>query len=394
MDVVRLDDSYLPDGIVEGYRSMIWNERFFTNGEFEMFTSKIEATRNILPEGSFISHLETKEVMRVETHNIKVNSEGVPELSLKGRTVEMKEEDRVATGAVYREPWLTSKNYTPSQILAYYLWTYLVESSGQDPSRPGGTHDAADAIDNLVVTNSVTLTEVASQWSLEEGEVYSKIKDILALGKLGIRGIRPPGSSGDVVTFDVSGGGTRGDITETNVPDISDLRLDVYNGLDRTRFQSDREPVIFHYDAGHINSPSYLFSIQNWKNLAIVMSSLGRTVVWPETGTTPPAIPPTGLDRRVLYVDGGTQGDTPLPEFTASVIQKGMVELAKHNQSILFDGAISPDSPYIYGQHYALGDDVSLIAQYGFEAEMMVAEYVRTEDVDGDRGYPTLILST
>ena len=393
MDVVRLDSSYLPDGLIEGYRSMIWTERYFANGDFQLVTPKIEATRSILPEGSFISLLDSREVMRVETHTIKVSSEGVPELTLEGRTFETFLENRAALG-VYREPWVSYKNYTTSQILAYYLWTYLVESTGQDPSRVGGTHNSAEAIADLVVTNSATLAETAQQWSLEEGEVYSKLKDILALGKLGIRGIRPPGTTGDVVTFDVSGGSTRGDISETSTPDISDMRLDVYNGLDRTRFQSDRESVIFHYDAGHINSPSYLFSIKDWKNLAVVSSSIGNTLVWPETGTTPPSTPPTGLDRRVLYVDGGTQGDTDLGVFTASVIQKGMVELAKHIRKTLFDGAISPDSPYIYGQHYSLGDEVTLIAQYGFEAEMVVAEYVRTEDIDGDRGYPTLILST
>jgi hypothetical protein len=373
---------------------MIWSERYFTNGDFEMVTPKIEATRSILPEGSFISLLDTREVMRVETHAIKVNKEGIPELNLNGRTLETNLENRAAQATVYREPWSAMKNYTTAEILAYYLWTYLVEAAGQDPSRVTGTHNAFDAIANLKVTDSSTLVEAVKEWSLQEGEVYAQLKDILALGQLGIRGIRPPGTTGNVVTFDTSGGGTRGDISRTSTPDISGLRLDVYNGLDRTRFQSDRESVIFHYDAGHIVEPSYLFSIKDWKTSALVSSSIGPLEVWPETGTTPPGTPPTGLDRRVLYVDGGTQGDADLGEFTASVIQKGMVELAKHLRSILFDGAISPDSPYIYGNHYTLGDKVSLIAQYGFEAEMLVAEYVRTQDTDGDRGYPTLILAT
>lgn len=196
------------------------------------------------------------------------------------------------------------------------------------------------------------------------------------------------------MTFDTSGGGTRGDVSKVSTPGISGIRLDVYNGLDRTRFQSDREPVIFHYDSGHVNSPKYLFSIKDFYNLALVTSSLGVTEVWPVTGTTPPSTPPTGLDRRVLHVDGGTQGDALLADFTQSVIQKGMVELAKHNRMILFDGAISSVSPYIYGVHYFLGDEVTLLAQYDFEAEMTVAEYVRTEDHEGDRGFPTLILSS
>lgn len=394
MDVVRLDSSYLPDGLIEGYRSMIWTERYFTNGDFEMVTPKIAGTRLAIPEGSFISLLDSKEVMRVETHSIKVNDRGVPELNLAGRTVETSLENRSALGT-YREPWTAMKNWTTAEVLAYYLWTYLVEAAGQDPSKVGGTHNVNDHVANMLVTDSSTLAEAVKEWSLQEGEVYAQLKDILALGQLGIRGIRPPGTTGNVVTFDTSGGSTRGDVSRTSTPDISGLRLDVYNGLDRTRYQSAREPVIFHYDAGHINEPSYLFSIKDWKNVALVSSSIGNLEVWPETGTTPPSTPPTGLDRRVLYVDGGNQGDALLPDFTASVIQKGMVELAKRIRRILFDGKISPDSPYIYGRDYSLGDQVSLIAKYGFEAEMLVAEYVRTEDsAEGDRGYPTLILAS
>ncbi len=394
MDVVRLNsDSYLPELLVEGYSSMIWTERFFTNGDFNMVTPKIAETRALIPEGSHIGLLDSPEVMRVETHDVKVNDDGIPELTITGRTFETFLENRTATG-VYKEPWSTYKNYKPSELIAYFLWNYLVNTTNQDPSRVGQTKDSRDAIAHLVVTNSVTFAETALSWSLEEGDIYTQLKNVLGLGLLGVRNIRPPGTAGYVTSFDTSGGGTRGDVSKTLVPDISDMRLDVFNGLDRTRFQSDREAIIFHYESGHIDSPSYLFSIADFKNQALVSSDIGNFDVWPETGTTPPSTIPAGLNRRLLYVDGGTQGDADTGIFTQSIIQKGMIELAKHNRKVLFDGAISPVSPYKYGEQYSLGDAVSLIAQYGFEAEMIVAEYVRTEDLNGDRGYPTLIVSS
>lgn len=394
MDVMKLDPtSYLPGPLVEGYSSMIWTERYQDAGDFHMTTADIEATKTLIPEGSLLTLRDSKEVMMVETHTIEVNKEGIPELNVDGRTLEVHTDSRVITG-VHGEPWNTYKQYTASEIASLLLWTYLVETAGQDPGRVGGTHDTDDAVPNFIVTDSTNLTAVADYWSLQEGQVYSQLRDILNLGKLGLRGIRPPGTTGSVMTFDTSGGGTRGDVSKVSTPDISGLRLDVYNGLDRTRFQTDREPVIFHYESGHIDEPKYLFSIKDFKNLALVTSSIGVTEVWPVTGTTPPSTPPTGLDRRVLFVDGGTQGDALLADFTQSIVQKGMIELAKHNRLILLDGAISPVSPYIYGVHYFLGDDVSLLAQYSFEQEMTVAEYVRTEDHEGDRGFPTLILSS
>ena len=394
MDIMKLEDSYLPGPMVEGYTSMIWTERYTESGEFVLVTPQIGEMRALIPEGSLLTHRETDEIMMVETHTIEVDERGARVLKVEGRgLVEPAAEKRAAMGT-HGNPWTAYKNYKTSEIASLLLWTYLVDTSGQDASRVGGTHDVDDAVPNFVVTDSTTISETAKEWSLQEGVVYSQLKDILTLGKLGVRAIRPPGTTGSIMSFDISGGGTRGDVSKVSTPGISGVRLDVYNGLDRTRFQTDREPVIFHYDSGHINSPKYLFSVKDFYNVALVTSSLGVTEVWPETGTTPPSTPPTGLDRRVLFVDGGTQGEALLADFTQSVIQKGMVELAKHNRAILFDSQISPVSPYKYGTHYRLGDQVSLLAEYGFEAEMTVAEYVRTVDSEGDRGYPTLILSS
>lgn len=393
MDVMKLDPtSYLPGPLVDGYTSMIWTERFSDAGDFSMATPKIEETKALIPEGSLIGLRDSREVMLVETLNIETSDTGVRELKIDGRTLETSMDNRSIMGT--RDPWSAYKNYKTSEFAAALMWNYLVNATNQDILRAGATKDAHDAVPGFVITDSTSLVEAATEWSLKEGDAYSQLRDILNLGRLGVRGIRPPGTTGNVMTFDTSGGGSRGDVSKVSTPDISGLRLDVYNGLDRTRFQTDREPVIFHYESGHINAPKYLFSIKDFKNLALVTSDLGVTEVWPETGTTPPSTPPTGLDRRVLFVDGGTQGDAPLDEFTASVIQKGMIELAKHNRISMFDGAISPVSPYIYGQHYFLGDDVTLLAQYGFEAEMTVAEYVRTEDQSGDWGYPTLVRSS
>jgi hypothetical protein len=393
MDVMKVDPtSYLPGPLVEGYSSMIWTERFLEVGDFHLTTPKIEETKLLIPEGSLITLRDSREVMLVETHNIEVSKEGIPELKVDGRTLESHLDNR-ALGNVYQTPWVAYKQYKTSEISAYLLWNFLVNTTNQDPGLVGGIKDPKDAVPGFVVTDSTTIVEAVKEWSLQEGQVYSQFRDILNLGNLGVRGIRPPGTTGNVMTFDTSGGGSRGDVSKVSTPNITGFRLDVYNGLDRTRFQSDREPVIFHYDSGDIDEPKYLLSIKDYKTSAVVVSSIGLTEVWPFTGITPPSTPPTGLDRRVLFVDGGTQGDATLPDFTASVIQKGMVELAKHNRMILFDGAISPISNYKYGADYFLGDSVSVLAQYGFEAEMVIAEYIRTEDHEGDRGYPTLVLS-
>lgn len=387
MDVVKLDPvSYLPTTLVEGYNSMIWTERGLENGDFQMSTAKVSEMRALIPDGSLISLLDSDEVMFVENHRIKRDDKGVATSIVTGRTFETYLENRVATG-VYQTPWKAIKQYKTSEVAAFLIWNHLVNTTNQDPSRTGQVKDALTALANVVATDSTTVVEAVKDWYLEEGEIYKQLRDRLSLGRLGVRNIRPRNSTGNVMTFDTSGtAGVRGTATKTSTANLTKLRVDVYNGVDRTRQQSAVTPVIFHYESGHIENPEYLFSSRDYKVMATVASSLGNTDVWPDNIV--PAVIPSGIDRRILFVDGGTMPDAN------AVIQKGMIELRNHIRKILFDGAISPLSPYKYNTHYSLFDKVTLMAEYGYEAPMVVAEYVRTEDAEGDRGYPTLIAAT
>jgi Siphovirus ReqiPepy6 Gp37-like protein len=396
VDVYRLDPvTYLPNSLVEGYSSMIWTERYVDNGEFQMKTPNVAAAMSLLPELTPITLRDSNEVMFVETHSIDVDDKGDKELTITGRTFETFLENRVMVAAVYNTQWATLQAYMTCDFVMFLLWNNLVNSTGEDPSRAATTQDALTAVPGVVITDSTTITDVAKNWWIDEGGVYQPIRDILALGGLGIRNIRPstPGATAKVTTFDTTRTASRGAISKVSTPNISQLRVDAYNGFDRRRTQAVIPPVIFHYDSGHIDSPKYLFSSKDLKNQAKISASFGNVDVWLATGTVPPTPNPTGLARRVMFIDGGDIGTQVYATFLASIVQKAQIELVKNLRQVLFDGAISPISPYKYGVDYLLGDKVTLLAEYGMELSMLVSEYVRTEDQAGDRGYPTLILT-
>lgn len=395
MDVFRLDAAtYLPDSLIEGYNTMIWTERYLPNGEFEMKTAKVEETRVLIPEGRCIGLLDSPEVMIVENHSIGVDDQGVKELTITGRTFETVAEQRVARIAVYSESMKMTQLYKTSDMAAFLLWNHLVNTSTEDPTGAAWVKsDSLSAITNLVITDSTNFSDIAKSWYLDKGVIYPQVLDFLSLMGIGIRNIRPSNTTANIMSFDITRTGTRGAVSEISTPNISQLRIDLYNGIDRTR-QNNTNPVIFHYNSGHIDSPKYLFSIKDYKNVATITSSTGNLDIWPDTGLTPSIPNPSGFNRRVLYIDGGDLGTQIAGDFQASNVQKGLIELSKHNLAKLFDGAISAISPYKYGKDYFLGDFVTLMAEYGFESPMMVSEYVRTEDQDGDRGYPTLILAS
>lgn len=393
MDVLPLHPTtYLPTGLVEGYTSMIWTERFAESGDFELKTPKVLATQALLPEKSLVSLRDTKEVMMVETHTIEVNEAGVPELTITGRSIDTFLENRALIPTVNGDPWVVYRQYKPSEMVSLLLWNHLVNTTGEDPTRAATVIDALTGIPQVVITNSATLTESSKTWLLEQGVAYDILLDFLKISSLGIRAIRPVNSSGYVMTFDTTRTTNRGIITKTLTNNIAQLCFDVYNGTDRTQNQGVVTPIIFHYDSGHIDDPEYLFSSKALKHMAVVTSSAGNFYIWPDV-TPPPDQNISGWNRRSLYIDGGSQGNMTYSDFVAALTQKARIELQKYNRAVLFDGAISSVAPYKYGQDYFLGDKVTLLASYGFTASMIVSEYVRTEDAEGDRGYPGLILA-
>lgn len=386
MDIFVLDPAtFLPLALVEGYTSMIWTERFIGAGEFEFRTARVAETLQVLAQGALISLRDTNEVMMVETRSISEDDAGNPELVIKGRTLETFLDNRVLVPTVHGVAWAAERPYTIGEMSALLLWNHLVNSTGEDPTRQNWTIDSLTSIPNVVVTETVAVPGQWYFWWFEAGKVYESLTDLLTLGLMGVRAVRPNHTSGAILYFDTSRTDSRGTVTKTPTNDIQQLRMDIYDGLDRTMHQEIVEPVIFHYDAGHIARPEYLFSSQEYKNLAYVISSRWSRLIVPPS--TDPGV--TGFNRRILFVDAGVLDiNDPLAENMLN--QKGLTELRKNNMIRLFDGEVSPGAPYQYGKDFFLGDRVTLMAKYGFEETMLVSEYIRTEDVEGDRGYPGL----
>jgi hypothetical protein len=200
---------------------------------------------------------------------------------------------------------------------------------------------------------------------------------------------------------------------------VTNMRFDVYNGRNRSIYPSSNDPldpVIFRYDVGDIQNPQYLWARNQYFNHALVTSSEGSEVIWigkdspyrstnvqDDTASFPAPGPgpewpvkgtydvaePEGLERYSTIIDLGDISDVDDP--TSYMTQQGYVELKKKARQIMVDGSIAVNSDYKFGVHYGLGDLVTVIGQYGVSETMVVNEYIRTEDQDGVRGYPTLI---
>lgn len=393
MDLYTVNPTtWAAETLLEGYSSLIWTERFNELGEFELRTPLIEEFTALMPEETLVTHKDTQEVFVTDTLNIEKNDEGASELVIKGISMWAVLQDRVASGT-YRQTWLCPVSYTAAQACALMAYNWLCNPYGRDLTRSAMQGmSPRNNIPNLGVGLRVgTFLPWSGDWWVETGEVYPQFTDWLARGKLGVRMVRPVSNFEtqqiDMTYSSISSTGTFG----LEAKDAK-LRLMIYNGFDRqegsTPFQGTT--VSFRYDLGDLSDPKYLFSTRGLKTSCVVNSSVGSVEVYSDDFVAPYL---EGRQRRQMFLDGGDVGDQDPTAFVSALVQKGEIELAKHNRQQLFDAEISEATPYKYKKDYDLGDRVTLYGEYGFRPTMRVNEYVRIDDEEGDRGYPTLILA-
>lgn len=403
MNVVTLNPStFLGEEVVTDYSTMIWTERYTDAGEFELRSPAITQTMNLLPEDSLVGIAESREVMIVETHEVVTDSDGIAEVVVKGRTFEgpTLENRIIVEGSPYKEPFQMSSipgnpaygvgiGKTMTEVVGALVWNAICNPNNWSAIKNGYGNDPKNQIPNVNVVLTEHVDENNLHWWLENGPLYPTIQDFLIRGGTGIRNIRPPFKAEGVTT--TMGVDSLGTILRYPgaTGNIGTLKIDLYHGNDRSKNQTDRPQVIFSHRAGDLSEQKYLRSIKDLKNMVFVASSIGNVSVFADEAVDPYV---TGRNRRILYLDGGDVGDQDPTAFVAALVQKGEIELRKHNRQLAFDASISANTPSRYGFDYFLGDKVTLMGNYGFETTMQVREFTRTEDAEGDRGFPMLVL--
>ena len=402
MDLLTISgNDYSAHRLVEGYRSLIWTERFQKWGDFELHTEDIRATMDLLPERSLCSLLDSNEVMMVDSHEISKPTGGVPELVVRGRSIDAFLENRVWTNNPQGKTTITSEHYNAMEMAAVWLWNSIVNDTEQDVFRPGTERPIANVLPNTIVTVTVPYGTLAGneeynlRRKVENGNVYDLLTTFLTSARLGIRIIRPNDTSGRKVS--VSSEGVFSTVYTSN---IENLRFDLHKGRDLT------ETVVFSSRVGHLIDPTYLLSSESLKNYVIVKGSPGNS--FREYGYSGISGRVEGWNRREIYVDAGeaeelTQGEdetdedfeirknaqqSQLYDTYADLADEALRNEGRHISTI--DAQISPFINYKYNKDYRLGDRVKVQGDYGIHADRYVTEFIRAQDENGEVEYPTL----
>lgn len=360
MELYTLDPLLRRAEVIDKFESLIWTERFQAYGDFQLNIFSDYRARRLLREDTYLAMNNSNYVMRVETVEDDVNSDGQKILIVKGRSMESILLDRVAYSAT--TDTTTTPKWTITDVPAAVARkifhdicvTGILDTNDIIPFIYEGTFLSEDTIVEPI--DPITV-------EMEPTTVYDAIVQISQVWNLGFRILRQY--------------------------DLSKLWFDIYVGSDRTTGQTLLPAVVFAPELDNLQNTKELISIENAKNVAYVYSPAGFQVVY-AAGVDPEI---EGLERRVLMVNA-TDITSDNPDVTAALQQRGYEELAKYRTYQAFDGEISQNSQYIYGRDYNLGDVVEMRNVDGVTNNMRVTEQIFVSDKDGDRSYPTMTLNT
>lgn len=361
MDLITLNTSMQGDKLIENYDSLAWSERFNTTGDFQLVTGKVEEFMELLPEGKIVSLRDSNVPMIVETHQIDRKKKTGAKLIIKGRSFESILDRRISINGVTAAlgDWLVVAKL-PSDVAHYIIYQICVV----------GIADVNDIFPPEVV-QFITPTDYLStsgpfrEYSVPRGNLLSTV-----LGLLQTEADADPSTDPDTPAVVPHG-------IKSMRPDEngSAIGVQIYSGTDRSG------TVYFDGTRDLLNDGTYLFSKVGSANVGYV---LGPTT---SAKMHQGAAVPSGLERRVILVDGTSSGI----ESDEALRAEGSRGLSQAHITAMFNGSVNQDlSPYTYGVDYSLGDIVKVVGDYGLEEKARVTEYIRTEDNTGNKAFPTL----
>lgn len=360
MEVYILDDLLRRDTIIDRFESLIWTERYSAFGDFQLVIHSTIRSRSQLVEGTRLTVNGSTRVMVIENVENKDDSEGRSLLTVSGRSLESILEDRVVrrdlNGTTSDPNFVLDPNPPATafrKLFDYICVDGILSSSDVIPMYQPGT---------LYPLNTIAEPEQEVIISLEPQSLYKALKDGCDAYGLGFRLYRGP--------------------------DTSKLYFDIYTGDDRTSGQTTLNSVIFAPDLETLTNTAEFRSIENFKNVALMVAKNGSRWVY----LNDDAATASGFDRRVVVVNVSDIDLADGQELQDALEQRGKEELSKHKPIQAMDGELPTNSSYVYGVDYQLGDLVEMRNEDGLTNRMRVTEQIFVDDSQGERSYPTLSL--
>lgn len=370
MDVEVLDENFRTFYVIDDYISLLWVERYYEAGEFELLMGPKEDflyelwSRVTMVEDVYFRIKDSDRVMILDTAEITTDQEEGKRVKIKGNSLEIILDRRIYWGGF--KLW-------ESQELSSFLWycLYFNVTDPKDTNRRISNFRFSDVDWPVMGEGVMTLNK---EYTSET--IYEMISEQCKYNSYGFKVLLTPDNHFEFV---------------------------LYKGVDRTPIGNQNDYVIISPKYDNLSESNYLRSYSNFKNVTLIEAK-GQAENERIFKTKSLAdLNYKGLRRREVYTDGRNiswnksdyttidssnseknKEKLTNAEFQNLMFESGQETLEDHGLTVAFEGVIEPNVSFIYGVDYNLGDIVYVVDQDNTQGKARITEVTRSYDESGD----------
>jgi hypothetical protein len=340
-------------GDIDDYDSMIWTDRYYKCGDFELSLAASSAAVAKYKEDFYIWTDDTKELMVVEDASVVTDSVTGSMLKVTGRSLASLLDRRL----IWDRTVLSGNLQAGVKTLIEYNAGIRASS---DRVLPGVVFKAS---------TDPAVTGLTIDAKYERGaKLYDSIVEICVAYDLGFK---------------------------ITMPSDGVFQFELYAGDDRSYGQLANPQVIFSPDFDNLKSSNFFRSKRDLKNVALIGGE-GSDAAKVYLSTSVSNGGGSGLQRRETYLELSSitskDGDNTIPadQYYKMLIQKGKEELFAQSVTLKFDGEVEMLPTFEYNKDFFMGDIVQLENEFGIASTTRVVEFIRSSTPAGTAAYPTM----
>lgn len=348
MEVLILNKNYEQVGLLETFESLIWDERFYESGAFEIYCIATPEARKLLRIGNRVQRIDVDTMIGViDTVAEQNDDDGIPHIVASGRD---------ALYLLNRRIVLEYKQYKETNLRT---------------------------IAKNLIANNVTATSNTARTIPRIRYVDKRVDPAYITGQYRGETVHDA-LSGMCKTTDT---GIRARLNEND----NYVEVSLYNSANRTENQTENHPVILSLDFGTLNDAEWTNSKSGYANIAYVAgedTGASRVIVSTSNGAR-------GENRYEMFVDARDQqsgededGNTlSAAEYKELLRNRGREALSEIEYGRTFDSTMS--DIYQYRKDYNIGD-LATVHFSGISGTVRITGVVETFDGEGVSFDPTL----
>lgn len=348
-----LNDKFIQFYNISEFVSLIWTEKYWEYGDFELEVLYDLDILNNVKVGHYLALGGSSNIMVIESLSIsyEIDNKANRYIVYTGKTMVSLLDRRI----VWEGEWFYEK------VDAQSIIKDLIDKSLINPT------DQNRKVDFLRFKENSDIEENILTLMGDGDNIYDIVKAICQERQIGIKCDLDDNTG--LVTFSL------------------------YKGVDHSYDQMVNPPVIFSSQYENLGPTRYALDTTKYKTVALAVSPWRDTEEKDEEGnvidsdTTRSVVEVgdfsvTGVNRRELFVECGSG-------YPDDMVQESMEQIADLNRLEELDAELDPKRQFVYGRDYGIGDMVQVITDFGLDAKAIVIEFIRSWTENGYTEVPT-----